>query len=71
LLITINSDTTLQGQFTIIDAKGNAVFKFNELISKGYNVISYNNTSNLADGNYYLQLQMGGEYFVEKFVKKR
>ena len=71
LLVTINSNTTLQGQFTIFDGKGNAVFKFNELISKGYNVISYNNTSNLADGNYYLQLQMGGEYFVEKFVKKQ
>ena len=71
LLVAINSNTTSQGQFTIIDATGNTVLKFTELVSKGYNVISYNNTSNLADGIYYLQLHIGKDYFVEKFIKKQ
>ena len=71
LLVAINSNIESQAQFTIFDVNGNAMLGFNEVISRGYNVISYKNTSDLADGNYYLQLQIGGKYFVEKFVKKQ
>ena len=69
--MVINSNEHTEGKFTIINAKGNTVSKFTEAVNKGYNVISYNNTANLPDGNYYLHLQIGREYFVERFVKKR
>jgi len=71
LQVVINSNEHTEGKFTIINAKGNTVSKFTEAVNKGYNVISYNNTANLPDGNYYLHLQIGREYFVERFVKKR
>ena len=69
--MNVYSSTPGEGRFLVIDAKGNTVYKFTELLKKGFNVINYNNTANLPDGNYYLHLHIGGEYFVERFVKKR
>ncbi len=69
--MAVNSNTTAKGKFTIIDANGNTLLTFTKQINKGHNIISYNNMENLADGNYYLHLNLSGKYFIEKIVKKR